>query len=297
MIVHTIIIPKDISTSLSSHRFFGELANHLDTLHENKICLDFSDTQFIASNQFAILGCILDSYLHTHPDTSIYFSELNDKLMEMIKKNGFFIHCNMERIPDIHNTVIPYKIFPVKDIKEYESYLTIKIFNRDDLPAMSRGFKSLLQDYLLEVFKNVADHTTSKRVYTCGQFFPKNSLLYFTIVDNGETIPYNVRNYFKHTHQSAPDNFLQWALMEGTSTANETAPRGIGLFLIRSFILANCGQLYIVSGKEGYEITGKGERFVQIEQPFPGTIVTLAFNLNDHRFYTMENLEIEEIHF
>ena len=69
------------------------------------------------------------------------------------------------------------------------------------------------------------------------------------------------------------------------------------MFLIKGFILSNCGQLYIVSGQEGYEITRKGERFVQLEQPFPGTIVTLAFNLNDRQFYTVGNLETEEIHF
>lgn len=293
----TITIKYNIQTSLSSHNFFAALATKLNDIHCQELVLDFSKITFIASNQFAILGCILDNYITSHPETSLYLSGLNASLMDMIKKNGFGFHFNLPRTPDVHNTVIPYKVFKVPEIKEYESYLTLKIFNRDDLPSMSPGFKSSLQDYLLEIFKNVNDHTTSEKIYTCGQFFPKSSLLFFTIVDNGETIPYNVSKYFESRQQVSPDNPLQWALMEGTSTADKYEPRGIGLYLIQQFIKSNHGQFFIVSGKDAYEINNKGERFRQLELPFPGTIVTLAFNLSDSSFYTVKNQEIVEIQF
>lgn len=85
--------------------------------------------------------------------------------------------------------------------------------------------------------------------------------------------------------------------MEGTSTANKSGPRGIGLYLLKNFIVSNRGQLFIVSGKESYEVTSKGERTLQLQHPFPGTIVTVAFNLQDSSFYTVNNQEIVEIQF
>ncbi len=290
-------LEKDIYTNFRSHQFFSELAYELSIAKCEEICLDFSKIGFFASNQFAILGCILGEYLTTHPDTRLYFRGLSDKLTDMIKKNGFSGHFGMETLPDIYNTVVPYKIFQVHEIKEYEAYLTLKIFNRDDLPLMSPAFRHNLQDSLLEIFKNVSDHTSSQNIYTCGQFFPRSSLLYFTIVDNGETIPYNVTTYFSHQNKPCPANILEWALMEGTTTAGDSGPRGIGLYLIESFIQSNKGQLYIVSGKETYEVTTKGRRTLELPHPFPGTIVTLAFNLKDSSFYNVHEEEIVEIQF
>ena len=67
----------------------------------------------------------------------------------MIRKNGFHSHfATLDPLPDKHNTVIPYKVFNVRNIKEYEAYLTIKLFNRDDLPVMSSPYRHMIQDYL-----------------------------------------------------------------------------------------------------------------------------------------------------
>lgn len=293
----TITMPKSIDTGTAAHRFFGLLSYTLEKCNCNNILLDFKKTEFIASNQFAILGCVLIQFLDTHPEGHIHLTAVSEQILSLISKNGFGRHFDFDITPDVYNTVIPYRIFDVDQLKEYESYLTLKIFSRDDLPLMTSPSKSLLQDYLLEVFKNVKDHTTSGSVFTCGQYFPKSKLLYFTIVDAGETIPHNVINYFSSYNQIPPDNILEWALQEGTSTANQKGPRGIGLYLIKNFIKSNHGRLYIVSGNTTYEIQNNSERYKKVNPPFPGTIVTLAFNLGDSSFYMTQNQEIVEIQF
>lgn len=286
--------PLALNTSVETHRFFAEFSLFLKTAKCKRLILNMSNVNFIASNQFAILGCLLESFLDVQPDSSISFYDLQPSIIEIVQKNGFYHHfIGMPSLPDKHNTVIPYKVFDVKEIKEYESYLTLKIFNRNDLPAMSISYRNKIQDYLLEVFKNVADHTTSTKVYTCGHFFPKRDLLFFTIVDSGETIPYNVNRYFHHTMQHVPENILQWALQEGTTTLTEKAPRGVGLYLIKDFIQKNHGKLYIVSGNESYVLSSNGERYHHLDCPFSGTIVTLAFKLNDKTRYILDSEDVE----
>lgn len=286
--------PSALNTSINAHRILGEFAEFLKHADCERLVLDMSDVTFIASNQFAVLGCLLESYLDAHPDSRISLSDLQSPIIEMVRKNGFYSHLEgIDQLPDKHHTVIPYKVFNVFDIQEYELYLTLTLFGRDDLPAMSDQYRYMIQDYLLEVFKNVVDHTSSTNVYTCGQFFPKKKLLHFTVVDSGETIPYNVNRYFDSMGRESPDNILQWALQEGTTTRADKAPRGVGLYLISDFIQKNRGKLYIVSGNESYVLSSGGENYYYLEQPFPGTIVTLVFNLNDKTRYGLDSDEVE----
>ena len=290
-------IKNDIDTALASYNLLNNLANQLENGSYDQLIIDFSNVTFVAANQFAVLGCIFHNYMAKHPNAELFLKNMHPKIKTIIQKNGFGKHFGLGTIPDQFNTVIPYKIFTVSEIKEYESYLTLKLFSRSDLPQMTNAFKHMIQDYLLEVFKNVSDHTSSKYVYSCGQFFPKSSMLYFTIVDNGETIPYNVEHFFIKNNDTPPDNCLKWALQEGTTTSDTDSPRGIGLFLIKQFIQSNKGKLCIISGEENYEFSSHKERYIKLTSPFPGTIVTLAFNLSDSSFYSMSNADYTEIQF
>lgn len=274
-----IFMPKNINSENASYSFLSKLSALLEDTEYENIFLNFFQTRFFSSNQFAVLGCILERFLNIHPNGHIHLSHLSNDLLELINKNGFGVHFGFTLAPDIYNTIILYKVFDVNDLESYELYLVQKIFNRKEFSFVNVAFKISLQDYLLEVFKNAKDHTSSKNVYTCGQYFPKNSLLYFTIVDSGETIPYNVKKYFSLSSYPLPHNVLEWSLQKGTSTANKNGPRGIGLYLIKDFIKLNMGRLYIVSGSEMYEIVNGLERYIKLRYPFHGTIVTLAFNL------------------
>lgn len=289
----SISILNDIDTSFSSHSRLSELALYMSKLNAKKITIDFRKVNFIASNQFAILGCILSTYSAKCPETQIYFLNLNSKLAETIRKNGFYRHLGFEKLPDTYNTVIPYTIFDINEINEFEKYILLRIFNRSDIPQMSEMAKSNIMDNILEIFNNVKEHTHSNKVFTCGQYFPRSSLLYLTIVDSGETIPYNVNMHFLNSNKEPPDNSLEWAIIAGHSTRIAETPGGLGLSLLRDFIELNKGHLYIVSGNETYEKNGERERYRYMEYPFTGTIVTVAFNLSDTHTYSM----VSEIQF
>ena len=251
---------SDIQTCKASHELLSRFACYTQSLDSDitRLTIDMSKVSFIAANQFAVLGSILDDLSLSHPNISIQLYGLAQNIKNIMGKNGFCKNLNLPRIPDVYNTTIPYKVFDASYIDEYEKYLTINLFNRSDLPKMSEKVRDNIRDYLLEIFKNVIDHTNSKKIYTCGQFFPKTALLYFTLVDIGETIRYNVSNFHRKYGIQIPDNALIWALQEGNTTIDVGSPRGLGLSLIQSFVKLNNGQFFIISVNETYEITQRG---------------------------------------
>lgn len=290
-------VSSNINTNYNSHSELSELCARLADIIAKEVSLDFSKVDFIASNQFAILGCMLDTYRSQYPNTAIYFTYLKKSIQKTIQKNGFHTHLGIEGLPDIHNTTIPYTIFDINEINEFEKYIILRIFERQDIPKMSEMVKSKIIDNILEIFNNVKEHTHSSKVYTCGQYFPRKSLLYFTIVDSGETIPYNVNTYCSSKNIKVPDKPLEWAIAPGNTTRQVNTPGGLGLSLLRDFIELNMGQLYIVSGNETYEQNGNDTRHMYMEHSFPGTIVTVVFNLSDETTYHMDSEPFSEIIF
>ena len=290
-------LSTDLQNSYKSHNYLCKLAYTLQNSTNTNIIIDLSDINFIASNLFSVLGCIFSEFKEKKSgQDTLRIRGMKSSILDTVQKNGFCEHIGLKKIPDIHNTVIPYKKFGVDEIEEYERYLTLNLFMRNDLPQMTKSVTDIIRDSLLELFKNVKDHTSSNYIYTCGQYFPKSSSLYFTIVDIGETIPYNVHNFHTDHNLSLPDNSLKWAIMEGNTTSRTNGPRGIGLSIIQDFISLNEGSLYIVSEQETYELAAKRERYKKLDYPFPGTIVTVGFNLNDtasYRFMSEENNTIQ----
>lgn len=291
-------INSDLQNSFNSHNQLCKLAHEIENTNASKITVDLTNVNFIASNLFSVLGCIFSDYARKNPCVDpILITGMKQPTINIIQKNGFCEHLGLTKIPDVHNTVIPYKHFSVDEIDEYERYLTINLFTRRDLPQMSKGVSNLIRDYLLELFKNVMDHTTSSFVFTCGQYFPKSYMLYFTIVDKGETIPYNVNRHHNIYQKKQPDNPLEWAIIDGNTTLTNNGPRGIGLTLIRDFFRLNRGCFYIVSGYHTFELHNRKERFKILDYPFPGTIVTVGFNLKDDTSYSLASEQNTTIQF
>ena len=260
---------KNLQISYSSHNELARLCEEINSFSGDRLILDFNKVTFISANQFAGLGC------------------MSDRLTSVIRVNGFNIHFSWSSLPDKYNTSIPYKIFNVSQIDEFERYIAISIFDRSDLPLMSPGVKESMIDNILEIFNNVKEHTNATHLYTCGQYFPQKSLLYFTVADSGETIPNNVLHFFYDHHLRFNGFSIDWAIQSGNSTRRTDSPGGLGLYLLSDFIKMNEGELFIVSGNEAFEQTKRGTRCKYLEYTFSGTIVTMAFNMADRSRYRL----------
>lgn len=138
------------------------------------------------------------------------------------------------------------------------------------------------------MFNNVIDHANSDHVYVCGQYFPKNLNLCFSIVDLGRTINENVTAYFKNKTIDFPDNSLAWAILPGNSTKTSEAPGGLGFSTLLSFLKLNNGYFTLISDKELYDLRSGKEYFYSLASSFPGTIVTITINLTDNQMYIFD---------
>lgn len=297
----TLSLNRNLQNSFQSHNYLSKLAYNFEHTNAARINLDLSNVTFIASNLFAVLGSILFEFNQRNTGTQkLYIGGMNEQITEVIKKNGFCVHLDLEKLPDIHNTVIPYKIFSVSQIEEYERYLTLNLFAGtvgNIFSIMTPEVRDDIRDSLLELFKNVSDHTTCEYVFTCGQYFPKSYTLYFTIVDMGETITYNVNNYHIVNNLPIPYNPLEWAIGNGNTTSPSEKPRGVGLAIIRDFIISNKGEFYIFSHDDTYELCRTKERFKKLDYPFPGTVVTIGFNLKNCNEYHSNPNNYQSIQF
>ena len=107
-----VCLTTDLQNSYKSHNQLCKLAYTLQNSTNTKITIDLSDINFIASNLFSVLGCIFSEFKKKKSGTRrIKNSRYETPILDTVQKNGFCEHIGLKKIPDIHNTVIPYKEF------------------------------------------------------------------------------------------------------------------------------------------------------------------------------------------
>ena len=107
-------ITQDLQNGFRSHDHLCQLANKLQYTTSSKITIDLTGVNFIASNLFSVLGCILYEYARREAGKdAIMLSGVNSRISDVMQKNGFCQHLGLKRKKDVHNTIIPYMIFPV----------------------------------------------------------------------------------------------------------------------------------------------------------------------------------------
>lgn len=153
---------------------------------------------------------------------------------------------------------------------------------------MSAGVKNGIIEAIYEIFVNAQIHSKSKYIYSCGQFFPHKNELAFTLVDIGMSIKNCVNNRFDSTLTSI--QAIKWALID-KHTTKENITGGIGLALLKEFIIKNRGLLQIISNDGYYSFDNEVEDYKLFSGQFPGTIITIKFKTDDTHHYSLRNEE------
>lgn len=290
---HCITFPKVLDNNIPTYEMLNKLYNELNSIATKKILFDVSNTRFIAANLFSILGCILEE-LHSKRLHSFTFYKMNSKIKNVIQRNNFGNYFLIPHLQDINNTTIEYRIFKAttENLEEFEKYTLSNIMNRSNMPKMSSKVKKRITENILEIFNNVIDHAETPNAYICGQYFVKKHKLIITITDLGKTIKENVTEFLKKPVEKA----VQWAIIQGHSTKS-SAPGGLGINILLDFLKINQGFFTLISDDECLQITNEGEQFVRLTNPFPGTIVSITFNMQDDFSYIMNSEKNEEIIF
>ena len=122
-------------------------------------------------------------------------------------------------------------------------------------------------------------------IFCCGQFFPKRNQLNFSIADLGIGIR---RNVVEHTGLALDAaKAIVWATTGRNTTRRGAIPGGLGLKLLMQFVTLNGGNIQIVSDAGYWRWHGGQSSAIVLDQPFPGTAVSIEINTADTQSYML----------
>lgn len=248
---------------------------------------------FFAANMSAALGAILD--VIEADFNNVIFNHVDPQIETILSKNDFFTYFGKDRIPDTNKTTIKYQKLTPSDGKYFKNYVVKEFIeeHRTDLPQMTEGVKKRIVESIYEIFVNSQIHSETENIYTCGQFFPNKNTIEFAIVDIGIGFRDRVNKAFNSNLNSV--EAIKWAIKD-KNTTKQDIPGGIGLALLKEFVICNRGRLQIVSLDGFYELSSRGETKAFFEGEFPGTIVNLQFKTNDQNNYRIKGeIDINDI--
>lgn len=269
----------------SSYNGYSELISYYNRTLKSvngEIILDFANTQWFDGNLCAVLGAINTGI--EERNCKIEFVNLNDTLKSVFAENRFlydFNHKNDFTFQESSNHFSKLKPTEEKIFAEYVEELLAASY----LPAMSPLLKTKICRSVLEIFNNAITHGRSNWIFSCGQYYPQSKKFDFTVVDLGDTIRKNVREFLNN--KIAAKKAIEWAAFKGNTTRTGNIPGGLGFSLIRDFLKLNNGVIQIVSSN-GYWQDKNDTIFVEdFPKYFFGTIVNIEFNLNDDKNYIL----------
>jgi hypothetical protein len=263
----------------------------LYTEHKNNLfeTIEVQLFSWFDANLCAALGGILDKQI-TQLNT-VQFVRMDTSIQKVLQRNGFLTYYGFLPQPDRFGTTIKYLKLKSTDGRFFNDYLMNEVLAHPKLPQMTVPLKRKIAASIYEMFVNAQTHSETEFIYTCGQFYPKDKQIEFTLVDTG--IGYKQRVNRRFNRQLTSVQAIQWALVDGHSTKQDI-PGGIGLALLKEFISKNKGKIQIVSDDGFYQLDVTGETTHTFKGAFPGTIINLQFKTDDPAAYALATEDLSD---
>ena len=242
------------------------------------ITLDISNVNNFDANLSAIFLALNYKLFRTHSIKSRI--ELT-KGQGIFFRNGLISHLsgkgNDNQHIDDRESTIPLRTYGSTSEDEFCSYIKSEFLKHRGLVNVPQEKKNIIKDHYLEIFTNVDLHAnTVAPIFTCGQFFPANNALKFTLVDlgNGFLPAINAKQSLIKDDKSA----IIWATTDFNSTKDpQFGPGGTGLKDLKKYCYENNGSLQICSGT-GFVtfVSGRAVEY-SMKNPFPGSLINIIF--------------------
>lgn len=190
------------------------------------------------------------------------------------------------------NSGIPFQDFDLKQEQLVEEYIYNHLLLSHSYPDMSDAAKRKIYRSIFEIYQNSIMHSEADKIFVCGQFYYSKKRIALTMVDIGKSFKQNVTEFRKEYKNFSGKECIEWAVESGNTTKNDDETGGLGLDIIRQFLVLNGGKLQIRSA-DGYWEEKKGVIFASdCENTFWGSIVNIEFNLIDkNKYVTNEDID------
>lgn len=252
----------------------------LEHASESKFYLDFSDVEWIDGNLCALLlamGYNLNKKFGYIITTS---EEIIKERFDVLYRNGFMNGGAPAR--DDRNSTIPIRAFEINDKEGFCNYVGNDLLMHRGMPKdLTNELKEKINEDLLEVFCNTQFHAkTTDPFFVGGQYYPKQGLLKFTMVDLGDGFLPRISKATSGKIHTDLDAIL-WALQGNSSKiVLEDCPGGLGIKNILKYCQRSHGVLQIISGNGFWSSDLENTLFEkgrELPISFTGTTINLFF--------------------
>lgn len=287
-------VPEVINHSIDSFNFLLNLAQEIKKDKEN-ILLSFKETAFFSSDQCGILGGIILPTLK-QKKCSVGIFNYSEKIEKVFKNNHFSETFGISKNNKKKDDTIIYICIDTNNLNGFENYINdylIKKIKKEVGSFINEVFLNELKKVLRELFINVQDHTSSNKVYLCGQFVKNKNILFFSFVNFGETIvekveknkPEIAKEFRKRENRK---KIIEWTLGKGNTTKSDCQTGGLGLAKLTQFMEKTIGSFIIVSDKEFYK-KNYGKEYNKsitsyLKNPLEGTAVILKIDFANEKY-------------
>ena len=279
-------LPRQVGTDPEGYETLARLHGASRRLFGERLTLDLTDLRFFDANMCAPLGAVLAPV--TDRLNALRIVNVPIPVEQILRKNRFLERYGYPSLPDSNHTTMPFRRVRFPGDSEFSEYVSEQ-FRGKGLPRMSDRAAGAFRKSVFEIFQNATLHSDSEPgAFVCGQFYPNQERLDFTIADAGIGIRERVREYLGVSDLSSVF-CLRWAIAPRNSTRTEPSPGGLGFEFLKKFVSLNGGRLRIASRRGYYEFRGKGDAFRRLDADFPGTTVTVEINTADAGRYVTKN--------
>lgn len=272
---------------------------------------DFSNLGFILPHGLLILSSQIEQFIERRTDSQFSAICPNDnEAVSYAAHMGFFKACHFMYGKEPGQALGGPNYIPIERIDRFElledaeqracnvNELIINRARHIATTLTQRDEKDSLTDALAysikEIIRNSVEHSESRHIDYCAQYWPKNDRVQFAVVDVGVGLANSLsRNPHLaiNTDQEAIEHSIQpgisGAMYEGLESDddNDFENTGFGLF-VTSQLGKKFGAFYLCSGTHGIKIAKRGSK--QYNTMHSGTFVSLTLNkprdthLGDH---------------
>lgn len=259
-----VCLPHKLVYRKRSLNYLGNLWYDLKRTSEVKILIDFDNVKAMD----CILLAALFSILYRLSERKEVIVKSNDMIYPLLK-----IEDN-NYIFSVEGTIAnSFKMLASFDEDGLKYYIR-KFFKK--IHINNNAFDTIYP-YLLEVFLNVQQHTSSFECCISCCYNMKEQLLYIGIANIGETIKYVLAKQLCMEFSSEIDG-LEWSVKSGNTTKRIDVLGGVGLSFVYNGLTQTSGSLNIISGKGWWKGEVK-QLNTEIDTTFPGTVVILKINI------------------
>lgn len=277
------ILLQEIHSSYEGFARLIGLAAQTEKCLFDDIEIDMRHATWFDANMCAPFGAIL--YRVGRELNTVRLTNIPDDVEAILAKNGFLCNYGWPRKKDTYGSTIEYKRFEPKDDRYFAEYIEKHMIGKG-IPEMSPGLLKKFRESIYEIFSNAVIHSRTKLgIFSCGQYFYRDKRLDFSVADLGVGIR---RNILERLDLDFPaEQAISWALEGKNTTKAGPIPGGLGLKLLREFIIKNEGRIQIVSDKGYWELSGGRVKTMAFSEPFPGTVVNIEINTADTKSYRL----------